>query len=72
MTDAKFAQPMPCNAVGTLIFKNHCYALLKDDGAEMWLEMDLAPTHLIDSAVTVEGALYSQKLLCVDRIGPVN
>ncbi len=72
MTDVKFAQPMPCNAVGTLIFKNHCYALLQDDGAEMWLELDRAPTHLIDRAVSVEGSLYSKKLLCVNRIGPVN
>jgi hypothetical protein len=72
MTDVKFAQPMPCNEVGTLIFKNHCYALLKDDGVEMWLELDLAPPHLIDRAVEVQGEMYSHRLMCVDRIGPAN
>jgi hypothetical protein len=72
MTDIKFAPPTPCNTVGTLIFKNHCYALRSEDGAEMWLELDMAPTHLIDHAVTVEGSFYSKKLICVDRIGPVN
>jgi hypothetical protein len=70
MTENK-PQPSPCQATGTLIFKDHCYALLRDDGAEMWLEMDRAPIHPIDHPVQVEGALYSQKLICVDRIGPI-
>ncbi|MFT3966958.1 MAG: DUF5818 domain-containing protein [Sphingobium sp.] len=72
MTDNKAALPSPCEAVGTLIFKDHCYALRRDDGAEMWLELDRAPAHLIDHPVRVEGELYSQKLICVDRIGPAN
>ena len=72
MAQDKSALPSPCQAVGTLIFKDHCYALRADDGAEMWLELDRAPTHLIDHEVRVEGELYSQKLICVDRIGPLN
>jgi|KBSSwiStaDraftv2_1062776.scaffolds.fasta_scaffold01999_13 hypothetical protein len=68
---ANFERPLPCNEVGTLIFKDHCYALRRADGAEMWLEMDRVPTHLIDQAVQIEGATYSQNLICVDRIGPV-
>lgn len=72
MTENKNTLPSHCNAVGTLIFKDHCYALLRDDGAQMWLELDQVPTHLIDCAVRVEGALYSQKLICVERIGPLN
>lgn len=72
MPETKSAGAAPCSAVGTLIFKDHCYALRADDGAEMWLELDMAPAHLIDHPVRVEGALYAKKLICVDRIGPVN
>lgn len=72
MTENKSVHASPCEAVGTLIFKDHCYALRGDDGAVMWLELDRVPTHLVDHAVRVEGGLYSSKLICVDRIGPVN
>lgn len=72
MVQDKSAQPSPCQAVGTLIFKNHCYALRDEDGAETWLELDMAPAHLIDHAVRVEGELYAHSHIWVDRIGPVN
>ena len=72
MTEDHPVHPSPCQAVGTLIFKDHCYALRREDGAEMWLEMDVAPTHLLDHSVRVEGGLYAPKLICVDWIGPIN
>jgi hypothetical protein len=72
MTASKSAPPSPCEAVGTLIFKDHCYALRSADGAETWLELDRIPTDLVDRVVRVEGALYAETLISVNRIGPFN
>jgi hypothetical protein len=64
-------QPLACAATGTLIFKDHCYALRQDDGAETWLDLDRSPVHLLDRHVHVEGVRSSRKVINVMRIGPV-
>jgi hypothetical protein len=71
MSDTTAHRPSPCHETGILLFKDHCYALRLEDGAEFWLELDLAPAHLIDLPVIVEGAIYPQHVICVDRIGPI-
>jgi len=71
MPDMPAAQTSVCATTGTLIFKDHCYALRQDDGAETWLELDLSPVHLIDRLVQVEGVRHARQFICVERIGPV-
>lgn len=63
--------PCACRETGVLIFKDYCYALRRDDGVELWLEMDRIPSHLTERAVSVEGKLYGSDLVSVERIGPV-
>jgi hypothetical protein len=62
--------PMPCRERGNLISKNGCYALRREDGREIWLEMDMIPLHLLDHLVNVEGARYPSDLIAVRAIGP--
>lgn len=71
MPDLPAFQTSACATTGTLIFKDHCYALRQADGAETWLELDRSPTHLIDRLVQVEGVRHARQFICVDRIGPI-
>lgn len=59
-----------CHETGLLIFKDYCYALRRDDGVELWLEMDQIPCHLTERPVTVDGKLFGSDLVSVERIGP--
>ncbi|MFO1260425.1 MAG: DUF5818 domain-containing protein [Sphingomonadaceae bacterium] len=59
-----------CHETGLLIFKDYCYALRRDDGVELWLEMDQIPSHLTERPVTVDGKLFGSNLVSVERIGP--
>lgn len=59
-----------CHETGLLIFKDYCYALRRDDGVELWLEMDQIPGHLTERTVTVDGTLFGSNLVSVERIGP--
>lgn len=59
-----------CHETGLLIFKDYCYALRRDDGVELWLEMDRIPCHLTERTVTVDGTLFGPDLVSVERIGP--
>ncbi|MGE4410150.1 MAG: hypothetical protein EP321_08780 [Sphingomonadales bacterium] len=63
-------QRAACRETGLLIFKDYCYALRRDDGVELWLEMDRIPCHLTEHYVRIEGKLYGSDLVSVDRIGP--
>lgn len=49
-----------CHETGLLIFKDYCYALRRDDGVELWLEMDQIPSHLTERPVT---ALLHNKVM---------
>jgi hypothetical protein len=71
MPDQTSVQTSACATTGTLIFKDHCYALRQEDGAETWLELDLSPAHLIDRLVQVEGVRHARQFICVARIGPI-
>lgn len=64
------SEPLFCWETGTLMVRDHCFALRCADGSEFWLEMDQIPNHLIDQAVQVEGKLYRPNLVSVERIGP--
>lgn len=68
---AKGMQQAVCRETGLLIFKDYCYALRRDDGVELWLEMDRIPSHLTEHYVRVEGKLYGSDLVSVERIGPI-
>lgn len=71
MHTAKAAESAPFDETGTLIFKNHCYALRRTDGAEMWLELDRSPVHLLDRPVRIQGKFYSRhSLIVADRVNP--
>ena len=59
-----------CHETGLLIFKEYCYALRRDYGVELWLEMDLIPCHLTERPVRVDGKLFGSDLVSVERIGP--
>lgn len=59
-----------CHETGLLIFKDYCYALRRDDGVELWLEMDRIPSHLTERPVKVDGRLFGSNLVSVERIGP--
>jgi hypothetical protein len=70
MQNANKKEPGACRETGVLIFKDYCYALRRDDGKELWLEMDRIPCHLTDTPVEVEGRLFGADLVSVERIGP--
>lgn len=72
MTTASSLEPRHLDAEGTLIFKDHCYALRESDGTEIWLDMDHSPCHLLDRAVRIAGKLYPDAFIAVTSIGPVN
>lgn len=59
-----------CRQTGELIYKQWCYALRREDGSEIWLEMDRIPLHLVERQVMVEGIVYGGEVLSVERIGP--
>ena len=59
-----------CRQTGELIYKQWCYALRREDGSEIWLEMDRIPLHLVEQQVMVEGVVYGDEVLSVERIGP--
>ena len=59
-----------CCETGLLLFKDYCYALRRDDGVELWLEMDRIPSHLTEHPVRVDGRRYGSDLISVERIGP--
>lgn len=55
---------------GTLVFKDHCYALRRSDGTEYWLELNNSPCHLIDEHVTIEGEFFPPNIVSVQAIRP--
>lgn len=59
-----------CRQTGELIYKQWCYALRRQDGSEIWLEMDRIPLHLVEQQVLVEGVVYGGEVISVERIGP--
>ncbi len=62
--------PTPCSERGRLIEKSGCFALRREDGTEMWLELETIPHHLVNSLVTVSGRRFPAQLIEVDAIGP--
>jgi hypothetical protein len=70
MNDHSAGARAPCRETGTLVHKQFCYALRRDGGDDLWLEMDAIPVHLVDRMVQVEGRLYGDDLVSVERIGP--
>lgn len=60
----------PCREVGRFIAKGGCYALQGIDGAEVWLEIEPVPQHLVDEDVEVTGERYGTDLIWVSAIGP--
>lgn len=67
---AKRVEPLPCCETGLFVMKDHCYALLRKDGTQFWLEMDRIPSNLVDQTVRIDGSLYRPNLICVNAIGP--
>ena len=63
--------PVPCNEQGQLIAKLGCYALRREDGQEIWLEMDAIPHHLIECPVHISGKRFAGDLIEVELIGPL-
>ena len=71
MHDTVTREPFLCTETGLLFAKQACLALRRQDGSELWLEMDRIPSHLIDQPVRVEGRFYHPNLVSVDLNGPV-
>ena len=65
------ASPVPCHEKGQLIAKLGCYALRRDDGKEIWLELDAIPHHLIERPVHISGRRFAGDLIEVELIGPL-
>jgi Protein of unknown function (DUF5818) len=70
MRDTMIREPFLCSETGLLFAKQACLALRRQDGSELWLEMDRIPSHLIDQFVRIEGRFYHPDLVSVDLIGP--
>lgn len=70
MTNSESEAHPACCETGLLLFKDYCYALRRDDGVEVWLEMDRIPSHLTERPVRVDGRRYGPDLISVERIGP--
>jgi hypothetical protein len=62
---------MSCRMVGRFVGKEGCFALRDRAGAEVWLEMDRIPLHLLDEDVEITGRRYGASLIAVETFGPV-
>lgn len=60
-----------CRTVGRFIAKGSSFALQDRAGADIWLEMDQIPLHLLDEDVEITGRHYGPSLIWVEAIGPV-
>jgi hypothetical protein len=61
-----------CREIGRFIAKGGCYALHGADGADVWLEIEPVPLHLLDEDVEITGERYGADLIWVSAIGPVS
>lgn len=59
-----------CREVGRFIAKGGCYALHRENGADVWLEIEPVPLHLIDEDVEITGERFGKDLIWVSAIGP--
>ncbi|WP_156677836.1 DUF5818 domain-containing protein [Sphingomonas profundi] len=59
-----------CRATGRFIAKEGAFALHGAD-ADVWLELDPIPLHLLDEDVEITGRRYGASLIWVEAIGPV-
>jgi hypothetical protein len=59
-----------CHEVGRFIAKDGCYALQNVAGADVWLEIEPIPLHLIDEDVEIFGERFGKDLIWVSAIGP--
>lgn len=60
-----------CRVVGRFISKGSAFALHDESGADVWLEIDPVPLHLLDEDVEIVGQHYGADLIWVHSIGPV-
>jgi hypothetical protein len=60
-----------CHMVGQFVAKGSSFALRDPAGAEVWLEMDRIPLHLLGEDVEIRGQRYGVSLVSVEAIGPV-
>ena len=57
-----------CSESGRLICKDYGYALRRNDGPDIWLEMERIPLDLLERRVTVGGQRFAENFICVDLI----